>query len=433
MPKVAKELSALEVKRLKEPGMYFVGGVAGLLLQIKETSSSWILRTRVAGARKHLGLGGYPQVSLADARGAARKQLEIIKSGVDPVAKKRADRSRLRVESARAKTFKDCTQEYLGKHIGTYSNEKHAKQWVATLEAYAYPIIGNVLVSDLSRSNILQVVEQPVFDNKTGKKMGQFWYAKTETASRVLNRIKSIIDYAIVAEYRTSLNPATWSGYMDTQLPAPSKLKKVKHQPAIPYEMVGDFMIKLRKNQSISAKALEFLILTAVRSGSVRAAEWSEIDFDKKIWVIPPEHNKTRQLHRVPLSNQAIKLLKSMPKVNGIDKIFPSSRTGTMLSDMALSELMRGMRDRGEFSVEAVPHGFRSTFRDWAAEQTNYPDDIRKVASGHSVGDAVHQAYQRTDLLEKRRALMAHWADFVDKPSTNKSANVVKLRRVKSA
>jgi integrase len=433
MPKVAKELSSLEVRRLKEPGMYFVGGVAGLLLQVKDTSSSWILRTRVAGARKHLGLGGYPQVSLADARGAARKQLEIIKSGIDPVAKKRSDKSRLRLESARAKTFKDCAHEYLNKHNSTYSNEKHAKQWITTLETYVYPIIGNILVSDVSRANILQVVEQPVYDSKTNKKIGQFWYVKTETASRVLNRIKSIIDFAIVAEYRTSLNPATWSGYMDTQLPAPGKLKKVKHQPAIPYSMIGDFMVKLRANQSISAKALEFLVLTAVRSGSVRAADWSEIDFDKKIWVIPPEHNKTRQLHRVPLSNQAIKLLKSMPKISGINKIFPSSRTGTMLSDMALSELMRGMRDRGELTDEAVPHGFRSTFRDWAAEQTNYPDDIRKVASGHSVGDAVQQAYQRTDLLEKRRELMMRWADFLDKPSIKKSDNVVKLRKVKSA
>jgi integrase len=192
--------------------------------------------------------------------------------------------------------------------------------------------------------------------------------------------------------------------------------------------MMGDFMSKLRLNESISAKALEFLILTAVRSGSVRTAEWSEFDLDRKLWVIPAEHTKARQEHRVPLQPQAIKLLKSLPVMAGTNIVF-ASPTGKALSDMALSQLMRRMREGGELAVDAVPHGFRSTFRDWAAEQTSYADEIRKVASGHAVGDAVKEAYQRTDLLEKRRQLMNEWANFIDQLRTNQNRNVTQLRK----
>jgi integrase len=187
-------------------------------------------------------------------------------------------------------------------------------------------------------------------------------------------------------------------------------------------------MIKLRRNESISAKALEFLILTGVRSGSVRMADWSEIDLQRKLWIIPAAHTKTKEEHRVPLQPQAIKLLSALPKMAGTDKVFPSP-TGKALSDMALSQLMRGMRERGELGVEAVPHGFRSTFRDWAAEMTSYPDEIRKAASGHTVGDAVKESYQRSDLLEKRRHLMNEWANFLDLPSSKQPAKVVTLMR----
>jgi integrase len=191
---------------------------------------------------------------------------------------------------------------------------------------------------------------------------------------------------------------------------------------------MGEFMVKLRSNDSISARALEFTILTGMRSGSVRLAEWSEIEFEKKLWIIPPEHFKTRQEFRVPLQEQAIKLLQSLPRIAGSEKIFPSA-SGKALSDMALSQLMRGMRERGELTVDAVPHGFRSTFRDWAAEQTNFSDEIRKSASGHAVGDAVKEAYQRSDLLEKRRLLMNAWADFIDHPSPSRNPKVTPIRR----
>ena len=268
--------------------------------------------------------------------------------------------------------------------------------------------------------------ETTAADGQTGK----LWFMKTETAKRLLGRIKTVLDYATVNDYRTGTNPAQWTGYLSTQLPSPKKLQKVEHHPAVPYAIVGDFMSKLRQNQSMSAKALEFLILTAVRSGSVRMAEWSEFDLDKKLWVIPAEHTKARQEHRVPLQPQAIKLLKSLPVMAGTNIVF-ASPTGKALSDMALSQLMRGMRERGELTVDAVPHGFRSTFRDWAAEQTAYPDEIRKVASGHAVGDAVKEAYQRTDLLDKRRYLMLEWSTFLDQLNHQKSSKVTPIRKRK--
>lgn len=432
MPKIAKELSALEVKRLCQPGWHAVGGVAGLLLQVRPPSvdgapvpRSWILRLRIAGERQVLGLGPYPQVSLAEAREQARKLSLEAKGGVNLLTRKRAERSALIAAASRNKTFQQCAESYIEAHASDYTNDKHRKQWVSTLQAYAFPIIGKMLVADIEMRHVLDVLLQPTKhrDGRTGK----LWETKTETAKRLLDRVRTVLDFATVNQYRSGTNPAVWKGYLDTQLASPRGLQRVKHQPALPYSQAGDFMSKLRKNESISAKALQFLILTGVRSGSVRLAEWSEIDLTKKLWTIPAEHTKARREHRVPLQTQAIALLKSLPKIAGNNKVFPSPR-GRALSDMALSQLMRGMRERGELTVEAVPHGFRSTFRDWAAEQTNYPDEIRRVASGHTVGDSVKEAYQRTDLLEKRRRLMNDWANFLDRPAA--SSKILPMRRV---
>lgn len=432
MPKIAKELSALEVKRLCQPGWHAVGGVAGLLLQVRPPSvdgapvpRSWILRLRIAGERQVLGLGPYPQVSLAEAREQARRLSLEAKGGINFQARKRAERSALIAAAARNKTFQQCAEAYMEAHASDYTNDKHRKQWASTLQAYVFPTIGKMLVADIGMRHVLDVLLQPTKhrDGRTGK----LWETKTETAKRLLDRVRTVLDFATVNEYRSGTNPATWKGYLDTQLASPRGLQQVKHQPALPYSQAGDFMSKLRKNESISAKALQFLILTGVRSGSVRLAEWSEIDLTKKLWTIPAEHTKARREHRVPLQTQAIALLKSLPKIAGNNKVFPSPR-GRALSDMALSQLMRGMRERGELTVEAVPHGFRSTFRDWAAEQTNYPDEIRRVASGHTVGDSVKEAYQRTDLLEKRRRLMNDWANFLDRPAA--SSKILPMRRV---
>lgn len=436
MPKIAKPLTTIELNRIKTPGWFAVGGVAGLLLQVRKParegaplSRSWILRVRVGNTRSPIGLGPYPQVSLAEAREQAKKLVAEAREGVNLKAKKVATRSALLAAAARNKTFQECADAYMEAHSADYTNDKHRKQWASTLEAYAYPIIGKRLVADITMRDILDVLQQP--SDTDDPKSTKLWFAKTVTAKRLLDRIKTVMDYAIVNEFRTGINPAVWKGFLDTQLPSPNKVKSVEHHPALPYSMMGDFMAKLRNNKSISAKALQFLILTAVRSGSVRNAEWSEIDFVKKIWTIPASHTKTKQEHRVPLSDQAIDLLQSMDNLADNPKIFPSPRGGA-LSDMALSAITRGMKERGEIAMDVVPHGFRSTFRDWAAEQTSYPDEIRKAASGHTVGDAVQKAYQRTDLLEKRRGLMCDWANFLNLPSRNGEAknNVHALRKV---
>jgi integrase len=425
MPRVAKELTALEVKRIKTAGMHAVGGVAGLLLQVRmrdgsdvPSARSWILRTRLGAERIHMGLGPYPTVGLSEAREAARARLLECRQGINPIQKRKADRSALLATQAKAKTFKEVADAYIKAHTKAFSNEKHRQQWQTTLEAYAYPLIGNRLVSSITMADIVTVLEQPTEKNpRSDKPAGKFWEVKTETASRVQGRIKSILDYAIVKEYRTGSNPALWDGVLSTQLPSPKKIAKVKHHPALPYSQAPKFMKKLRENQSTSAAALQFLILTAVRSGSVRLAKWEEIDLQKKIWTIPPENTKTKEEHRVPLSPEAIKLLNKQPKFTNSALIFPG-KGGRPLSDMALSELMKGMFERGEMNQHAVPHGWRSTFRDWAADKTNYPDEIRKLASGHAVNDAVKVAYQRTDLLDRRRQLMGDWSKFLAMPTS---------------
>ncbi len=417
MPKIASELTDLQVRRISQPGWHAVGGVAGLLLQVrkpigsgKALSRSWVLRIKNGARRVPLGLGSYPLVPLKEARERARKLVLEAREGTDLLQAKRAKKQALLDAQARSKTFMDVSAEYIEAHSADYTNDKHRKQWASTLEAYAYPVIGKMSVADIEMVHIIQVLTQETVGHD--KQPAKLWYAKPQTAYRLLGRMKTVLDAATVAGYRTGTNPATWSGYLDTQLPSPKKVRPVKHHKAAPYERIGEVMAALRRNDSISSKALQFLCLTAVRSGSVRHAEWSEIDFEKMLWVIPPAHTKSRQEHRVPLQPEAIAILKSLPKMVGVKKIFPSPR-GTALSDMALSQLMRGLLERGEITVEAVPHGFRSTFRDWAAERTSYPDEIRKAASGHTVGDAVQKAYQRSDLLEKRRALMCDWAEFL--------------------
>ena len=431
MPKVAKELSALEVKRLSRPGWHAVGGIAGLLLQIKPVSTtgsapsrSWIFRVQVGGKRNPIGLGPYPQVSLAEARDQARKLSVEARGGVNLIARKRAQRSALVAAASKNKTFRECSEAYMEAHASDYTNEKHRKQWASTLETYAYPVVGQILVADITMRHVLDVLLQET--THRDKTKGKLWYIKAETAKRLLDRIRTVLDYATVNEYRAGTNPATWKGYLDTQLPSPRGLKQKKHHPALPYDQIGDFMVNLRRHGSISAKALEFLILTGVRSGSVRLANWPEIDFNNRLWVIPAAHTKAKRLHRVPLAPQAMRLLKGLERLAGTDKVFPSA-SGKALSDMALSQLMRGMRERGELAVDAVPHGFRSTFRDWAAERTAYPDEIRKAASGHVVEDQVKAAYQRTDLLEKRRHLMQEWASFLDQSTPMRAAKVTPL------
>lgn len=417
MPKIATELTDLQVRRIDQPGWHAVGGVAGLLLQVRKPTGSstklarsWVLRIKNGSKRVPLGLGSYPQLTLKEARERARRLVVEARDGVDLLESKRARRQALLDAQAKSKTFREVAAEYIEAHSADYTNEKHRRQWASTLENYVYPLIGKLPVASIEMTHILQVLTQETTGHD--KVQAKLWYAKPQSAYRLLGRIKAVLDAATVAGYRTGINPATWAGYLDTQLPSPKKVRPVKHHKAAHYERIGEVMAALRRNDSISSKALQFLCLTAVRSGSVRLAQWDEIDFQKRLWTIPAANTKTRQEHRVPIQPEAIELLKSVPRIVGVKNIFPSPR-GTALSDMALSQLMRGLVERGEITVEAVPHGFRSTFRDWAAEQTSYPDEIRKAASGHTVGDAVQKAYQRTDLLEKRRELMNDWAKFL--------------------
>lgn len=393
MPKKAAELSPLAVRRLVKPGHYAVGGVAGLALQVAPGGArTWILRVTVGSKRRDMGLGGYPDVELAQAREKARAARELVEQGVDPILHRRQLKSALAAQQAAQKTFEQCATEYIDAKSAEWSNAKHASQWTNTLTAYAYPTLGKLLVSDIGLPQVIGVLK-PI------------WQTKTETATRLRGRIEAVLDWATVHHYRQGLNPARWKGHLDKILPTPTKISRVKHHKALAVDDVPGFMAALRHQEGAGAKALEFLVLTAARSGEVRGATWSEIDLDAGEWTVPAERMKAGKEHRVPLSPAAVDLLKGLEKVEGTDLVFPSSRKAP-LSDMTLTAVMRRMK------VDAVPHGFRSSFRDWASERTGYPGDVVEMALAHAIADKVEAAYRRGDLFEKRRALMADWASF---------------------
>jgi integrase len=413
MPRKAKPLSALEVGRLKTPGLHFVGTVDGLALQVSDSGArSWLLRAKVGNRRREIGLGGYPAVPLAEAHAAARAKRALIKSGIDPVLERVESRSRLIAEQAGALTFRRVADDYIKAHESEWRNLKHAQQWRRTLETYAYPVFGDMLVRDIGTSHLMAV-------------LSPIWGSKTETASRVRGRIESILGAAIALKLRPEPNPARWKANLEPLLANPGKLKKKtrEHHRAVPVAEVGAFVEQLRKEQGTAARALEFAILTAARGGEVRGATWDEIDFEAKLWTVPAERIKAGKLHRVPLSPAAIKLLKALPRFVGETLIFPSTRAGTKLSDMALLSVMRRMQ------AGAVPHGFRSTFRDWCAEHTNYPREVAEVALAHSNKDETEAAYLRSDLFVKRRRLMEEWAAWCGSPTKKGAVIALKGRR----
>jgi integrase len=397
MPKLAKELGPLAVSRLAVPGMHFVGGVSGLALHITPTGArSWILRVMVGAKRREMGLGSYPSVSLASARDKGREKRNLIEEGVDPLAARRAAKSALIATSASARTFRQCCDAYIEAHESTWRNVKHGQQWRNTLGQYAYPVMGAMIVRDVELSHVLRVLE-PI------------WHEKTETASRLRGRIESVLDWATVRGYREGLNPARWKGHLDHLLPARKRSARVVHHEALAMDDVGIFMQRLRKAEGVGALALEFLVLTAARSGEVRGATWDEIDTRKKVWTIPGTRMKAGKEHRVPLSAAALAVLgkaRRLPRLADTNFVFPAPRGGA-LSDMTLTAVMRRME------VAAVPHGFRSTFRDWSSERTDYPRDAAEMALAHAIGDKVEAAYRRGDLFEKRRQMMSDWASFV--------------------
>lgn len=412
MPKKARELTALEVARLAAPGLHAVGGVAGLALQVKDSGArSWSLRVVVGRARREIGLGGFPSVTLAQAREKARRLREGIEQGADPVDERRAARSALIAAQGKALTFKAAADAYIEAQEAGWKNAKHGQQWRSTLETYAYPVMGGLLVRDVAMPHVLAVLE-PI------------WREKTETASRLRGRIEKVLDWAKGRGYRSGDNPAAWKGNLDAQLAAPRKVATVEHHPALPAAEMHAFMLRLREVGGMGARALEFAILTAARSGEVRGAHWSEIDLNAKVWTVPAGRMKASKEHRVALSAAAVRLLKALPRIDG-GHVFPSSKGGA-LSDATLAAVLRRM---GIPPDKAVPHGFRSTFRDWAGEHTSHPREVIEQALAHRLKDKAEAAYARGDLMEKRRRLMEDWAAFLARPMGDARVVTLAARR----
>jgi len=376
-------------------------------LQVAGASRSWILRFSLAGRRPEMGLGPFPEVTLAKARAAAVAAREQVRQGVNPIEAAKAARSASAAERAASKTFAECWRMFVGVKSPEWSNAKHAWQWGSTFETYVEPIIGQLQVQDVDTPQVLEVLE-PI------------WRTKTETARRVRSRIENVLDFAIARKYREGPNPARWRGHLSHMLAAPGKIAKTEHHAALPYAQVPAFFARLREQAGQGARALELAILCASRSTEVRKATWQEVDLEERVWTIPAERMKGRKVHRVPLSAAAVRLLKSMPRDDASGLIFPSAATGRALSDMTLTAVVRRM------SVDAVPHGFRSSFRTWAAEQTTFPRDVVEMALAHTIENEVEAAYQRGDLFDKRRKLMQAWADYCERPRV---ASVTPIRR----
>jgi integrase len=412
MARTTGRLTALKVEKAKQSGMYADGG--GLYLQISEGGASWIYRYMLGGRAREMGLGPLALFGLSDARAKALDARRLRHEGIDPIEARKAQRLRARLDAAKTITFTECAEAYIKAHRAGWRNGKHAAQWEATLATYAEPVIGALPVQAIDTALVLKVLE-PI------------WTAKPETASRVRGRIESILDMAKVRGYRTGENPARWRGHLDKLLPARSKVRKVEHHAALPYAELPGFLIALREQEGIATRALEFTVLTAARTGETIGARWSEFDHLDKTWTIPAERMKAGKEHRVPLSARGLAILQEMqalrPAGDANDSfVFPGGKIGKPLSNMAFLMLLRRMKRE-----DLTAHGFRSTFRDWAAECTNFPSEVVEMALAHAVGDKVEAAYRRGDLFEKRRRVMNAWAEFCAKRAP--AGTVVSLRQ----
>ena len=398
------DLTAREVAALaKQPGLHWVS--ANLYLDTTD-GVSWIFRYMLDGRSRAMGFGPYPRVTLAEARARADQAWKIVDAGGDPIEERRARKEAARVERAKAMTFRACAEAYIRAHSPAWKNAKHSAQWPATLAAYVYPILGDLLVRAVDVGLIMKVLE-PI------------WTEKTETASRVRGRIESILDWATARGYRTGENPARWKGHLATLLSAPTKAKAAarrangrgEHHAALPYAEIPDFMAELRQQQGIAARALEFTIQTGARTGEAIGAKWSEINLAERLWTIPADRMKAGKEYRNPLAGRVIEILKDMQKIRESDFVFPGGKAGRPLSNMAMLELLRRM-GRDDLTV----HGFRSSFSDWCAERTAFPSEVREMALAHAVSDKVEAAYRRGDLFDKRRQLAEAWAQFCAAP-----------------
>jgi len=388
------KLTARKVASAK-PGVYQDGG--GLRLVVSNSGAKkWVFRFTLNGRRRDMGLGSFPDVELAEAREKAAKARKLVKNGGDPFAERNEAQRQI-------PTFTAMAAEYIRAHRRGWHNPKHARQWVSTLKTYARPLIGTRECDSITTDDILAVL-RPI------------WVTKTETAKRVQGRIENIFDYAAAHGYRDATNPARWRGHLDKLLPKPGRVKNVRHHPAMPYDDIPAFYRELLVMPELGFVALRFLILTGCRTNEVLGARWQEVDFDKAIWTVPPERmkntGKTSREHRVPLSKPALELLESLPRVRGSAFLFPGARTGRPLSKMALLQAMRRMGyGKDGPNGHCVPHGFRSSFRDWAGEVSSFPADVCEMALAHMIKNKVGAAYRRGDLFEKRRKLMEAWAD----------------------
>lgn len=413
MPRIAKPLTAIEVGRLSGDGYYAVGTVAGLYLQVRGAARTWVLRIKIGDKRRDIGLGAYPSITLAMAFQKARERRDEVEKGIDPIAQRRTAKSLMLANQSKNLIFMKAAAAYVAAKEGEWRNAKHGSQWTATLETYAYPVIGKLAVSDIELRHVMQVLE-PI------------WATKTVTASRLRGRIETVLDWSTVRGHRDGLNPARWKGHLDKLLAAPNKIKGEEHHPAVIATDAPAFMRDLRGREGIGARALEFAMLTAARSGEARMATWSEIDLEAKLWTIPAGRMKAGVAHREPLSDVAIKLLKGLPRMADTDLVFPSPRGNKALSDMTLTLLMRRMDYKDKDGRVCVPHGLRSTFTDWLAESTSYGEAVSDAALSHQEADKTRGAYFRTDLFRKRTKAMAAWARFLNKvPSAQ--GNVVEL------
>ncbi|SFM99591.1 tyrosine-type recombinase/integrase [Methylobacterium pseudosasicola] len=384
------------VSRTREPGLYADGG--GLYLQVTHADArSWIFRFMLNGRARSMGLGSLHTLTLAEARNKATECRKLCLDGIDPIEARQRVRSAAQLDAAKAMTFDACAETYIEAHKKGWRNEKHIDQWRNTLATYASPVFGALPVQAVDTGLVMRVIE-PI------------WGDKTETATRVRGRIESVLDWAATRGYRQGENPARWRGHLQNLLPKRSKVQRVEHHAALPFVQIGEFVASLRQQNGTSPLALEFTILTAARTGEVIGATWDEIDLAERAWTVPAERMKGGREHRVPLCAHALRVLERFRALD--DKyVFPGGKRGRPLSNMAMLELLKRM-GRPDLTV----HGFRSTFRDWAAETTHFPNEMVEMALAHIIDNKVEAAYRRGDLLQKRRDLMDAWENYVSRP-----------------
>jgi integrase len=401
MARSINQLTDLKVRREKARGLHPDGG--GLYLQVTASGAkSWVLRYMLRGKAREMGLGPVALVSLADARTRAVAARRLCLDGIDPIEHRKTARTTKALDDAKTKTFAECVEGWIEANTDGWSSEKYRNQQRTKMETYAIPTLGSLPVAGIDTELVLRVLK-PI------------WATKAVTAHRVRDNIEAILDYARASGYRSGDNPARWRGHLENLLAKPEKVHKVKHRAALPYTEIGEFMAKLRAQEGRDADALEFTILTAARVDEIEGAPWDEIIIGEKVWSIPGERMKGEEDHRVPLSDAAMAVIKRIEKRNGC-------RTGLLFPKASDKSLQRLRCKLGYGHI--TTHGFRSTFRDWAAERTNFPREIAEKALAHLVGDETERAYQRGDLLDKRRKLMDAWAKYCTQPPAD---NVVPI------